>query len=60
MNREIRYLTWSEINDIFQYVYAAGWPSPKINSDGEKFAQLIQQASMKVNGLEIPSLKDSE
>jgi hypothetical protein len=60
MIKEIRYLTWSEVNDIFQDVYATGWPSPKINSDGEKFALKIQQASMKLNGIKVPTLEKED
>ena len=60
MKPEIRYLTWSEVNDIFQDVYATGWPSPKINSDGEKFALKIQQASMKLNGIKVPTLEKED
>ena len=60
MKQEIRYLTYSEVNDIFQDVYATGWPSPKINSDGEKFALKIQQASMKLNGIKVPVLEKED
>ena len=58
--QEIRYLTWSEINDEFQDVYATGWPSPKINSDGEKFALKIQQATLRKNGLNVPTLEKED
>lgn len=60
MIEEIRYLTWSEINDVFQDVYATGWPSPKINSDGEKFALKIQQATLHKNGLNVPTLEKED
>jgi hypothetical protein len=60
MKQEIRYLTYTEINDIFQDVYADGWPSPKINSNGEKFALKIQQASMKLNGIKVPTLEKED
>ena len=60
MSKEIKYLTWFELNDIFQDVYATGWPSPKINSDGEKFALKIQQASMKLNGIKVPTLEKED
>ena len=60
MKQEIRYLTWSEVNDIFQDVYATGWPSPKINSDGEKFALKIQQATLRKNGLNVPTFEEED
>jgi hypothetical protein len=60
MKREIRYLTYSEVQDIFEDVYATGWPSPKISSDGEKFALLIQKASMEINGVKIPVFEEDE
>ena len=60
MSKEIRYLTWSELDDIFQDVYATGWPSPKLSGDDEKFAVLIQQATMRKNGLKIPTLEVEE
>jgi len=60
MKREIRYLTYSEVQDIFEDVYATGWPSPKISSDGKKFALLIQEASMKINGVKIPVFEEDE
>ena len=60
MIKEIRYLTWSEVNDIFQDVYATGWPSPKINSDGEKFALKIQQATLRKNGLNVPTFEEED
>lgn len=60
MRREIRYLTYNEIDDIFQDVYATGWPGPKMSGDDEQFALLIQQASMKLNGIAIPSIKQDE
>ena len=44
MKRDIRYLTYSEVQDIFEDVYATGWPGPKISSNEEKFALLIQKA----------------
>ena len=37
MGKEIKYLTWSELNDIFQDVYATGWPAPKLSGDDEPF-----------------------
>jgi len=60
MSKEIKYLTFTEINDIFQDVYSDGWPSPKINSNGEKFALKIQQAALRKNGMEIPTLEKEE
>ena len=60
MSKEIKYLTWSELNDIFQDVYATGWPAPKLSGDDEQFALLIQQASMRKNGLKIPTLENEE
>ena len=60
MIEEIRYLTWSEINDAFQDVYATGWPSPKINSDGEKFALKIQQATLRKTGLNVPTFEEED
>ena len=60
MSKEIKYLTWSELNDIFQDVYATGWPAPKLSGDDEQFALLIQQASMRKNGLKIPTLEKEE
>lgn len=60
MSKEIRYLTYSEINDIFQDVYSDGWPSPKINSNGEEFALKIQQAALRKNGMEIPTLEKED
>ena len=60
MNKEIKYLTWSELNDIFQDVYATGWPAPKLSGDDEQFAVLIQQATMRKNGLKIPTLEKEE
>lgn len=56
MKREIRYLTLKEIDGIFQDVYATAWPGPKISEDDELFAQLIQEASMKINGIQVPKL----
>ena len=60
MSKEIKYLTWFELNDIFQDVYATGWPAPKLSGDDEQFAVLIQQASMRKNGLKIPTLEVEE
>ncbi len=60
MSKEIKYLTFTEIDDIFQDVYATGWPSPKLSGDDEQFALLIQQASMRKNGLKIPTLEKEE
>ena len=60
MKREARYLTFNEIDDIFQDVYATGWPGPKLSSDDERFALLIQQASMKLNGIKIPTIEKDE
>jgi len=60
MSKEIKYLTWSELDDIFQDVYATGWPAPKLSGDDEQFALLIQQASMRKNGLKIPTLEKEE
>ena len=60
MSKEIKYLTWSELNDIFQDVYATGWPAPKLSGDDEQFAVLIQQASMRKNGLKIPTLEKED
>ena len=57
MSKEIKYLTWSELDDIFQDVYATGWPAPKLSGDDEQFAVLIQQATMRKNGLKIPTLE---
>ena len=60
MSKEIKYLTWSELDDIFQDVYATGWPAPKLSGDDEQFALLIQQATMRKNGLKIPTLEKEE
>jgi len=60
MSKEIKYLTWSELDDIFQDVYATGWPAPKLSGDDEQFAVLIQQATMRKNGLKIPTLEKEE
>ena len=60
MSKEIKYLTFTEINDVFQDVYADGWPSPKINSDGEKFALKIQQATLRKNGLNVPTFEEED
>ena len=60
MKREARYLTFNEIDDIFQNVYATGWPGPKLTSEDEQFALLIQQASMKLNGIKIPTIERDE
>lgn len=60
MSKEIKYLTWSELNDIFQDVYATGWPAPKLSSDAEQFAVLIQQAVLRKNGLKIPTLEKED
>ena len=60
MSKEIKYLTWFELNDIFQDVYATGWPAPKLSGDDEQFAVLIQQASMRKNGLKMPTLEVEE
>ena len=60
MSKEIKYLTWSELDDIFQDVYATGWPAPKLSGDDEQFALLIQQATMRKNGLKIPTLEVEE
>ena len=54
MKREAKYLTFDEIDDIFQYVYGTGWPGPKVSTEDETFALLIQQASMRKNGITIP------
>ena len=60
MSKEIKYLTWSELDDIFQDVYATGWPAPKLSGDDEQFAVLIQQATMRKNGLKIPTLEKED
>ena len=60
MKQEIRYLTYSEVNDIFQDVYATGWPAPKLSSDGEQFAFRIQQATLRNNGLKIPTFEEED
>jgi hypothetical protein len=60
MSKEIKYLTYSEVDDIFQNVYASGWPAPKMSGDDEQFAVLIQQATMRKNGLKIPTLEVEE
>ena len=56
MTKEIRYLTYYELQDIFEDVYATGWPSPKITPEDEQFALKIQQATMKLNGLTVPTV----
>ena len=60
MSKEIKYLTYNEFDDIFQNVYATGWPGPKLSSDDEQFAVLIQQATMRKNGLKIPTLEKED
>ena len=60
MDKEIKYLTFTEIDDIFQDVYVSSWPGPKMSGDDEKFALLIQQATMRKNGLKIPTLEVEE
>ena len=60
MSKEIKYLTYNEVDDIFQNVYATGWPGPKLSSDDEQFAVLIQQATMRKNGLKIPTIEVEE
>lgn len=60
MSKEIKYLTYNEVDDIFQNVYATGWPGPKLSSDDEQFAVLIQQATMRKNGLKIPTLEKED
>ena len=60
MSKEIKYLTYNEVDDIFQDVYVSSWPGPKLSGDDEQFAVLIQQASMRKNGLKIPTLEVEE
>lgn len=56
---EPKYLTYYELNEIFQDIYTSGWPAPKLGEEDEKFAMLIQQASMRKNGL-IPPVVNND
>ena len=55
---EPKYLTYYELNEIFQDIYTSGWPAPKLGEEDEKFAMLIQQASMRKNGLILPAINN--
>ena len=55
---EPKYLTYYELNEIFQDIYTTGWPAPKLSEEDEKFAVLIQQASMRKNGLILPAINN--
>ena len=37
-------LDYNAIDEIFQDIYATGWPSPKISEQGIKFVRAIEKA----------------